>query len=143
MQKPPIPRPDRESYLKHRRQFWLQILLPTLLTTLIVLLTAVLAGMATFGAKGDVARWSAIATIWLVIPLMIGMLVFLAIMAASVYGLSRLLKVAPEYTGIAQTYALWFNAQVVLHVNNFNAKLIQVLSWLRFFAKEEEENGQK
>ena len=73
------------SYQNHRRQFWLQIFLPMILAILLIVALAILTGLATFGGGGDSARWAAISTIWLVIPVMFfGLLVF-AILAGLVY----------------------------------------------------------
>jgi uncharacterized membrane protein len=92
------------SYQNHRRQFWLQIFLPMILAILLIVALAILTGLATFGGGGDSARWAAISTIWLVIPVMFfGLLVF-AILAGLVYLLAQALRAIPPYTSIAQYY---------------------------------------
>jgi hypothetical protein len=98
------PQPIHESYLRHRKQLVWQIILPMVLTAILFIVVIVLINMATFRDNGDVARWAAISTIWIVIPIMIGMLLFLAILAGLVYLLGRLLNVTPRYTGLAQHY---------------------------------------
>jgi FtsH-binding integral membrane protein len=95
---------NHTSYKNHRRQFWLQIFLPMLVTILIIIAVAVLTGLAAFGENGDSPRWAAISTIWLVIPVMIFGLVFLAILAGLIYLLARGLKVIPPYSSKAQYY---------------------------------------
>ncbi|GAB4417557.1 MAG: hypothetical protein Kow002_04020 [Anaerolineales bacterium] len=100
-----IKTPERHpSFLKHRRQFWLQIFLPMLLIVLLVITVAVLAGMAAFGESGDAPRWAAISTIWLVIPVMFFGLLFFVIIIGLIYLLARLLKLIPPYTSAAQHY---------------------------------------
>ena len=92
------------SYQNHRRQFWLQIFLPMILAILLIVALAILTGLATFGGGGDSARWAAISTIWLVIPVMFfGLLVF-AILAGLVYLLVQALRTIPPYTSKAQYY---------------------------------------
>ena len=95
---------NHPSYKNHRRQFWTQIFLPILIAVLLIIAIAVLTGTAAFGENGDSPRWAAISTIWLVIPVMIFGLVFLAILAGFIYLLARALKVMPPYSSEAQYY---------------------------------------
>jgi len=99
-----IPQPVHESYLKHRKQLVWQIIMPMVLTVVLCIVLIVFINIATFRNSGDVARWAAISTIWIVIPIMIGMLIFLAILAGLVYLMMKLLNVTPTYTGMAQHY---------------------------------------
>jgi hypothetical protein len=91
------------SYTAHRRQFWLQIILPMILATLLIIAAAVFTGIAAFSG-GDASRWAAVSTIWLVIPVMVFALLFLAVLGGLVYLLARTLKVLPIYTSNAQYY---------------------------------------
>ena len=63
MDKLPVPRPSRASYVKHRQDVLVQIVLPVALAGLLILAAAVLITSAAFGGGGDVATWAAIATI--------------------------------------------------------------------------------
>lgn len=99
-----IPQPVHESYLKHRKQLMWQIILPMVLTSLLIVALIVLINIATFNQGGDVARWAAVSTIWIVIPIMFGLLIFLALMVGLVYLMKKLLNVTPTYTGLAQDY---------------------------------------
>jgi hypothetical protein len=99
-----LPKPVHESYLKHRRQVVWQVILPVALTSLLILALIVLVNVATFNQGGDVARWAAVSTIWIVIPIMIGMVLFFALLVGLVYLMKRLLDVTPTYTGMAQDY---------------------------------------
>ncbi len=67
----PNPAKDHLSYRLHRKQMWTQILLPIILTFLVFIAIIVLTSLATFRGNGDVGRWAAISTIWLVLPVMI------------------------------------------------------------------------
>ena len=99
-----IPQPVHESYLKHRKQVVWQVILPVVLTSLLIVALIMLINIATFNQGGDVERWAAISTIWIVIPIMVGMLIFLALMVGLVYLMKKLLGVTPTYTGMAQDY---------------------------------------
>ncbi len=81
---------------------WIQILLPILLTVVIFIAVIVITSIATFRDNGNVARWAAISTIWLVIPIMIAGLILLAILLAMIYLLARLIGVIPPYSYQAQ-----------------------------------------
>ncbi len=95
---------SHSSYRNHRRQLWRQILLPFLLAVVLVIAVAVLAGLAAFSEEGDSPRWAAIATIWLVIPLIGFGLLFLTISFGLVYALARALQIIPSYSAKAQYY---------------------------------------
>ena len=99
-----LPQPIHESYLRHRRQLTWQIVIPVVLTSILLIALIVLINIATFRDNGDVARWAAISTMWIVIPIMIGMLVLLALLGGIIYLLAQLLDVTPRYTGLAQDY---------------------------------------
>jgi len=129
-----LPQPVHESYLKHRRQLVWQIILPIVLTSLLIVALIVLINIATFRASGDVARWAAISTIWIVAPMMILMLIFIALLGGLVYLMKRLLNITPTYTGLAQDYvylavsyikrATEALVQPVLQLNGILASLI-------------------
>ena len=142
MDKLPIPQPDRESIVKHRRQFYWNILMPVVLATMLGLAVAVLVGVATFRDGGDVGRWAAISTIWLVLPTMFGMLVQLALVVGSVYGLAKLLKVTPRYTGLVQQYALYFDAKIGQWADSLVEPVLKIRAWIEmligFLSREKE-----
>jgi magnesium-transporting ATPase (P-type) len=99
-----LPKPTHESYKKHRKQLISQILLPMVIVALLFVAMIVLINVATFRSNGDVARWAAISTIWIVIPIMIVCLIFLAVLVGLVYLMKRLLSITPVYTGLAQDF---------------------------------------
>ena len=138
MDKLPVPRPERESYVKHRRDVTRQILLPMILVTFIGIGLVALSIFAATGSNPGVSLWADIAAIWIIIPMMLLMLVILAATIALAYGLTRLLKVSPRYTGIAQEYALWFNAQVSIWADKIVKPVLVIKSWLELFVKSED-----
>jgi len=99
-----IPQHVHESYLRHRRERNWQIIFPIVLTFILLIALIGVIWSATFYNNGDVARWAAVSTIVIVIPIMIGMLIVLALLAGLVYLLAKLLNITPMYTGIVQDY---------------------------------------
>ena len=109
MDKFSVPHPERKSYSQHRHDLTRQIILPIVLVSIAGLGLAIYLGFAAAGNNPGVSLWADISMIWLIIPVMVLALIILALMLALVYGLNRLLKVSPHYTGLAQAYALWLN----------------------------------
>jgi len=99
-----LPLPVHESYKKHRREVVWQIILPMVVTVILCIAAVVLVNVATFRDNGDVARWAAVSTMWIVIPIMIGMVIFLVLLGGLIYLMAQLLNIAPTYTGEAQYY---------------------------------------
>jgi len=99
-----LPQPIHESYKRHRKQRTTQIILPVVLAMLLCIAAIVLINLATFRGNGDVARWAAISTIWMVIPVMVASLILVALLGGLVYLLGRLLHITPVYTGMAQDF---------------------------------------
>lgn len=98
------PQPAHESYRRHRRQLTSQIILPMVLAALLFLAVVVLLVVTTAQGNGEVGRWAAASTIWVVIPVIIAGLVFLVILLGLIYLLVRLLGITPIYTAKAQDF---------------------------------------
>ena len=132
-----FPEPVHESYRRHRKQRTSQIILPMVLVAILFLGMIVLVNIATFRDNGDVGRWAAISTIWIVIPVCIAGFIFLALLGGLVYLMARLLGVAPTYTGMAQDFvhklairirrAADMAVKPVFSVNGFGAALKALL----------------
>jgi hypothetical protein len=99
-----LPQPTHYSYELHRKQAVRQIILPVILASLVFLGMIVLVSLATFRQGGDVGRWAAISTMWILIPVMIAGLILLLLLIGLIYLLARGLGVLPHYTGLAQDY---------------------------------------
>lgn len=97
-------RPQHPSYRRHRRQVAWQILVPMILAGLLLISAAVLVWAGAFPGNGDVARWAAISTIWLTLPVMLGALVLLALFIGLAYLLGRAAGFIPPYTLKAQLF---------------------------------------
>ena len=103
MEKAQLPSPaEHPSYQRHRRELWRKILAPLLIATALLLALSAWIGVVTFRDNGEVGRWAAMSTIWLVIPVMCGGVIVLALVLGMAYGMARLLQVIPPYTGYAQ-----------------------------------------
>lgn len=99
-----LPPPNHESYKRHRKENFWQVIFPVALTALLLIVFIVFINIATFRDNGEVGRWAAVSTMWIVIPIMIGLFIVLASMAGLVYLMARLLNVTPTYTSLAQYY---------------------------------------
>jgi len=99
-----LPKPVHPSYQRHRRQLTTQIILPVVLAVILFIAMVVLINIATFRANGDVARWAAISTMWIAIPVFIMGFLFLALLIGIIYLLAQLLGITPIYTAMAQDF---------------------------------------
>jgi uncharacterized membrane protein len=99
-----LPHPEHYSYQLHRKQRTTQIILPVVLGAIILVGLIVLIGLATFRSNGDVGRWAAISTLWIVIPILLAGLILLVVLIGLIYLMARALGAIPHYTGIAQDY---------------------------------------
>jgi hypothetical protein len=99
-----LSQPAHESYLRHRKQRTWQIVMPVILASVLLIALIVLINIATFRDNGDVARWAAVSTILMVVPIMVGLFLFLVLLVGIAYLVGRLLGVTPHYTGLAQDY---------------------------------------
>ena len=132
-----IPEPVHESYRRYRKQRTSQIILPIVLAAILFVGMVVLVNIATFRDNGDVGRWAAISTIWIVVPIGLAGLIFLALLGGLVYLMARLLGVTPTYTGRVQDFvhrlairirrAADMAVKPVISVNGFGASLKALL----------------
>ncbi len=99
-----LPHPKHYSYQLHRKQRTMQIILPVVIGSLLMIGMIVLICIATFKSGGDVGRWAAISTMWILIPVLIAGLILLAILIGAIYLMARALGALPHYTGLAQDY---------------------------------------
>lgn len=129
MKKPTL-NPKRPSYLKHKRETNLQILLPIVLTSLLMIALFALIVYATFAQNGEVEQWAAVSTIWLVLPLLLVLLVVFALIAGMVYGMQRLLKIAPDYTGLAQAYVQMITSKINHYNNELTNRIVRFRAWV-------------
>lgn len=139
MNEPIVPPPPRESILRHRKERNWQILAPVLgIVTLGIVLSIVIIYGAMLG--GDAARWAAIATILLVIPIMVVSLLLLAVLSVFIYEAHYIYKILPTYSAQAQDTVLNVTAQVNNYADKSTAPILALKTWLsvpgRIFRKK-------
>ncbi len=125
-----LPRSEHYSYLRHRQQRNVQIILPVVLSALLLVAIVALISSATFNANGDVARWAAISAIWIIVPILIAGLITLALLSALVYGMARLLSALPHYTGVAQDYVYIAQNYIARGADAISQSVIKVDSFI-------------
>jgi hypothetical protein len=123
--------PAHYSYLKHRKQVMQKIILPVVLSALVLVGIVVWVSYATFYQGGDVGRWAAISTIWVIIPMLLGGLVVLAILLGLIYGMNRLLNALPYYTGIAQDYIFIARGYIIRGADMLVKPIVALDGWLQ------------
>ncbi len=96
------PRPVESPTVRaHKRQLAWQILVPFLMVTALIIVVAVLVAI---GAATTNRTWADVSTIWLIAPMLVFALLFVAVLGFLIYGIARLLQVTPRYTGKAQDF---------------------------------------
>lgn len=125
-----IPQVERYSYLQHRKQVTRQIILPVIIASLLMIGLIVLICLATFNQGGDVGRWAAISTMWILIPVIIAGILVLAILIGSIYLLARGLGALPYYTGIAQDYVYIARGYIIRGADMLVKPVIGLNAWL-------------
>ncbi len=123
--------PEHYSYLKHRKQMMRQVVLPVLLSALGLVAMVIWICFATFKQDGDVGRWAAISTIWVIIPMLLGGLIVLAILGGLIYGMARLLQAIPYYTGITQDYIFLARGYIVRGADLAVKPILALNGWLQ------------
>ncbi len=128
------PKRNPETRKAYNRDFFLQILLPILLFSILLL---ALGFLASFGNIQDginhTAVWAHISTIFMVILILITGLVVLAFSILIIYGLAWLLSRLPDYSFIAQLYLQLFGEHIHNIADKTSAPFIAIQSaWSGF-----------
>jgi hypothetical protein len=124
----PEPRTADDRAAAHRRQVNLQIWLPLILGSVIVL---GLAGLTVLGAvqgSGDVTRWSNLSAVYLLIPTLLSSLLTIAVLVLCIYGLSKLSKKMPGWLAVAQSFIMMVPVRVRQLADRLVAPVISVNS---------------
>jgi uncharacterized membrane protein len=129
MMKATLPKPEHLSYKRHRKQMMNQIVLPVVLSVLVMIAFIVLISLATFRSDGDVGRWAAISTIWIVIPVMLAGVIVLVILIGLIYLMARGLQIIPTYTGLAQDYVAKARWYIVRGANMLVKPFLVIEGW--------------
>lgn len=108
-----LPHPEHYSYQQHRKQRTMQIILPVVVSAILMVGLIVLISLVTFKSEGDVSRWAAISTIWIIIPVLVAGLITLATLIGLIYLMARALSALPAYTAIAQDYVYLAKSYII------------------------------
>ncbi|MBE0671674.1 MAG: hypothetical protein IH588_13890 [Anaerolineales bacterium] len=122
--------PEHYSYQLHRKQRNVQIILPIIISALVFVGMIVLISLSTFNQGGDVGRWAAISTIWIIIPILIAGLIFLVILIGLIYLMARALGALPYYTGIAQNYVHKARGYIIRGADTAVKPILLLDGWL-------------
>lgn len=125
-----LPQPSHYSYELHRKQVVMQVILPVILASLLLIGMIVLISYATFNQGGDVGRWAAISTMWILIPVMGAGILVLAILIGLIYLLALALGYLPHYSAIAQDYVFKARGYIVRGANMVVKPIFAVDGWL-------------
>jgi len=125
---------DHPSYRLHRKQLWTQILLPILIAVLVFIAVIITTSLATFRGNGDVNRWAAISTIWLILPILVVGVIVLILLIAMIYLMGRLTALIPPYSLQAQGIVYRIEG-VVKHAAEMVRKPVQALQELAALVK--------
>jgi hypothetical protein len=110
--KPGLIHREHASYKVHRIQVRTQILLPIVSAILMFITAIVLICVVTIRNPGDQARWAAISTIWLLIPVLFLGLILLIVLGSMIYLFSRISAFILPYSRQAQRFAYRMNGGV-------------------------------
>lgn len=125
-----LPSPEHYSYQLHRKQRNTQIILPIILSAVLLVGLIVLISFATFKQGGDVGRWAAISTIWIIIPVLLAGLILLAVLIGLIYLMARALQGLPYYTGIAQDYVYKARGYIIRSADMVVRPVLEMDGWL-------------
>jgi len=125
-----LPQPTHYSYEMHRRQVMRQVILPVVLASLVMVGMIVLISYATFNQGGDVGRWAAISTMWILIPVMAAGILLLAVLIGLIYLLALALGYLPHYSAIAQDYVFKARGYIIRGANMIVKPILALDGWL-------------
>ena len=104
----------------------MQIILPVVLSAILMVGLIILIILVTFKSEGDVSRWAAISTIWIIIPVLVAGLITLAILIGLIYLMARALSALPTYTAIAQDYVYLAKSYIIRAADKVTVPVIAI-----------------
>jgi hypothetical protein len=123
------PKRNPETQKLYKQQFFLQILLPVLLFSVLLLGLGVLASVSgTQGGINHTAVWAHISTSFMVILIFIAGLAGLALLVFSIYAMTWLLSRLPQYSYIAQLYLQLFSRHIHTLADKTTSPFIMIRS---------------
>ena len=113
----------------HRQQQIWQIWLPLVLASLVVIGLAILAIVGASRGSDVVTKWSHFSSILIIIPVLFVSLVVLALVCAGIYGLAKLLKILPAYTGLVQAYTDLISISIKMRSDQLLKPIFAIRGW--------------
>lgn len=93
-----LPKRNPETHAVHKREVLLQIILPIVFGSIILLTLTGFVIYAGLSGNSQVSRWADISLVWLLLPSIIFALLLLSFLVVLTIGLTRLLNILPIYT---------------------------------------------
>lgn len=123
--------PISNSYKRHVRQRFWQIIAPVGFGILLVLVILALVIRTAVGtdAGGPVSQWADTSVIWLSLPVLLFSLVLVLILIGMIFLLARLLKILPGYTHLVQYYVHLASGFIAAWADKLAAPFISVKSF--------------
>lgn len=120
-----------ESYLRHKKQRFWQILTPVGLGVLLILAIAAMVVLTATGtdAGGPVSQWADTSFIWLILPVMLIAIVVTLVIFGLIYLVVKVLNILPQYTFLVQQYANLFEIQVKYWSRKIVSPIISISSY--------------
>ncbi len=123
--------PKSESYQRHQKQRFWQILLPIIFGCLLILAAAVMVILRTVHteAGGIVSQWADASLIWLILPVLPVALALTVVLAGMVYLMAKALNIIPTYSLLVQQYANLMSIYVKKWMNKIVTPFFAVKSF--------------
>jgi hypothetical protein len=117
-----------DSYQRHKKQCFWQILIPVGLAALLTLVMAVLIAQtpASTDLSVSVSQMADASLIYLVLPVLFFAVLATLFLLGLIYLVARLLKILPAYTLLVQQYASLVAEQLTYYLNKVVAPLIAI-----------------
>jgi hypothetical protein len=125
-----MPNEKSRLYFKeqHKKDVIFQIWLPVGFGALAMLALGLMAIFSLQTGAESSARWGHVATIWLLLPVFIVGLISLSVLAALIFGVTKLTAILPDYSAIVQMYARMMAARVKNLADRSTSPIIQTRS---------------
>ena len=95
---------DKTTQQTHKRQMWLQILVPLIFFSILAVVGIVFAVLSTSGALENTGQFASIALIIIILPILLMSLLALALLVGIIFGISKVINIIPMYSLKFQTY---------------------------------------
>lgn len=93
-----LPERNPATHRIHRREVLWQITVPLVVALLVIVALMALTILSAVRGPSAVSRWADISLIWLILPMLVVTLLFMAITGAIAYGVIKLIGALPRFT---------------------------------------------